>query len=82
MPDAPKPAKPDPKILIDCSLDLLAEMHEAYEYFQRARIRSKREATAPHLERLIVQIHQARARSQQKPKKDEADGADAGRVAG
>jgi hypothetical protein len=60
----PKPVKPEPKIHIIASLDLLAELHEAYEYFQRARIRSRQPPVAPHLESLMVQMHQARAKAQ------------------
>lgn len=73
MSDPNKPAKPaDPHIRVLASLDLLSELHEAYEYFQRARIRSKQPPTAPHLESLMVQMHQARAKAQARPQKEAA----------
>lgn len=79
--NTPAPVKPDPKIYILASLDLLAELHEAYEYFQRARIRSKQPPTAAHLESLMVQLHQARAKAQA-ARKETSDGDASGREPG
>lgn len=52
-----------PVIRIECSLELLNELHAAHAALLRAMKRSSSPRTAPNLERLIVSVHAARGRS-------------------
>lgn len=57
-----------PKVQIDCTPELLLELHDARDALVRARSRSKNKAPATHLERLIVSIHSVRARAEARKK--------------
>lgn len=46
-----------PKVRIEYSQDLLLELHEALDALRRTRRRGKRPTGAPHIERLIISLH-------------------------
>jgi hypothetical protein len=65
----------NPKIQVECSAELLTELHEAHEALLRAQARARKAPSAFHLERLIVALHAARNRAAARPVPPHADAA-------